>query len=109
MNTPLEEIFFAASRLGVNIRLVGGSFLEICPPDRVTLDFLALVREHKAELLAWLTARAARRHVIRQVLQGDFDGADTPTVNRVAAELQALTPCAARNLALVRLGQEATP
>jgi hypothetical protein len=37
------------------------------------------------------------------VLDGDFDFGDCATVNQVAAELQALPPSSARNVALMRL------
>ncbi len=103
MKSSLDEIFFTASRLGVVIGLAPGGLLEVGPAERVPPWFVAVVRDHKDELVTWLQARAARHHVVRQVLDGDFDFGDRSTVNRVAEELQALMPSSARNVALMRL------
>jgi len=66
--TTIDEIISEASRLGVAIALAPDGCLEVFPADRVPRDFLAAVRERKAELRACLEARAPWLHAAKQIL-----------------------------------------
>jgi hypothetical protein len=54
--------------------------------DRGTLqpELATKLREHKAELLAWLNAQ----HVAKQILCGEFSGCDKATASNLARVLQ---------------------
>jgi hypothetical protein len=105
----LAEIFFSASRLGVSFALASDGRVEVFPSERVTPDFLAVVRENRLEILAWLEARAARQHVVRQVLENEFTDSDAKMLEQVAGELQKLPRTFARDSALVHLMEGVQP
>ena len=64
-----------------------------CPPD-----FADVLRRHKGELLSWLEGRAAGLredeipwlHTARQVLEGEFEGADRSTCESVTFGLRSI-------------------
>ena len=70
-----------ATRRGLRL-IPRGDKLEVIPKSRLTPDFTNVLREHKAELLAFLEcgdcnaplARASWLHVAKQVLATEFDG-----------------------------------
>jgi hypothetical protein len=66
--------------------------------------FLLLV-EHRDEIRDRLRAV----HLCKQILCGEFDGADRLVADQVAVELQALAPSPIRNAALLKLVQMVKP
>lgn len=89
------ELFLEAIRRGLRLE-PRGEKLAVLPADRCPLDFADALRAHKAELLDYLEARAASLpadcapwlHIARQVLAGEFDGADRSTVESVSIGLR---------------------
>ncbi len=81
------ELYHEAARRGLRLEPRGGK-LAVIPGDRVPPDFADVLRQHKGELLNWLEARAAGLapdcapwlHVAKQILAGEFVGADSYTV-----------------------------
>jgi hypothetical protein len=92
-----DEILHEASRLGLRLK-PRGEMLEVTPKSRLTPEFVAVLREHKAELLVWLESRAcglpsdcaAWLHVARQILAGEFEGADSSTVESLIIGLRSI-------------------
>jgi hypothetical protein len=91
------ELCRRAAALGLRLEPAGDRLAVIpgrlCPPD-----FAAELRRHKAELLALLEANAANLpddcapwlHIAKQVLAGEFDGADKPTVESLTIGLRGI-------------------
>ena len=81
-----NDLFLEATRRGLRLEQRGDRLLvtpaRLCPPD-----FANVLRAHKGELLSWLEARATHLppdcapwlHIARQILAGEFDGADRST------------------------------
>ena len=75
-----------------------GNKLVVIPGDRVPPDFADTLRQHKGELLDLLEARtfnltpdcAAWLHVARQILAGEFEGADSSTVASLTIGLRSI-------------------
>jgi hypothetical protein len=92
-----QEICLEASRHGLRLKPVGDK-LAVIPAKRCPPEFADVLRQHKSELLAWLEAQpAGLRHdeapwlyVARQVLAGEFDGADRCTVESVTIGLRGI-------------------
>ena len=100
--TPQEIYDRAASR---GLRLIPrGCLLEVTPKSRLTPELLAVIRANKMELLAWLD-RVRRNGLLRQVLDGQFDGADNATREHIIQSLHGIPQ--ARS-AIARLESEAT-
>ncbi len=59
MNTPVQ-LYHRAAALGLRLELRGDK-LAVIPADRVPPEFANLLRQHKAELLAWLSAAPGSR------------------------------------------------
>ena len=82
---PLE-LCRQAKSLGLWLEPAGDK-LAVFPKGKCPPEFACVLRQHKAELLHWLGGRAARLredeipwlHVARQILAGEFDGADRST------------------------------
>ena len=80
------ELFQEATRRGLRLEHRGDK-LAVIPARLCTLDFANMLRAHKPELLSWLKGRAAGLredeipwlHVARQILAGEFEGADRST------------------------------
>lgn len=93
-----EELFREALRRGLSLRAAGGDRLGVKPTDRLTPDFAEQLRQHKAELLALLSAKAHPLtpdcvpwlHIARQVLNDEFAGADHSTVQSLTIGLLAV-------------------
>jgi hypothetical protein len=93
--SDVQTVLDRSRRLGLTLRPEGSRIAifpgRFCPPD-----LLADLRAHKRELLDWLEARAAGLtrdcapwlHVARQVLAGEFDGADKSTVQSLTIGLR---------------------
>ena len=84
--TP-AELCHEAARRGLRLEPRGDK-LAVIPANRCPPEFADTLRTHKGELLSWLEARTDGLsadcvpwlHVARQVLAGEFDGADRSTV-----------------------------
>ena len=86
-----------AAELGLRLEPRGDK-LAVIPAKRCPPDFADELRQHKGELLDWLEACAAGLapdcapwlHVARQVLAGEFDGADSSTVASLKIGLRSI-------------------
>ena len=105
----IEILLDRAAALGVSIKPRGGN-LHLSPAERCPADFVAEVRRHKPSLLAFLEhneaaeelGRARWLPVARQILAGEFDGADESTVRSLIIALRAIQDGVCQR-ALVRL------
>jgi hypothetical protein len=109
---PLE-LYTEAVRRGLRLEPRGDKLAVIpgrlCPPD-----FANVLREHKRDLLDLLEAKSSNLPldqarwlpVARQVLAGEFDGADRSTVQSLTIGLRSIAHPLCRR-ALERLGIQA--
>jgi hypothetical protein len=103
------ELYHEAARRGLRLEPRGDK-LAVIPGDRVPPAFADVLRQHKCELLNWLEARAAGLapdcapwlHVARQILAGEFDGADNSTVQSLTIGLRGIRHTLCQQ-ALIRL------
>ena len=80
------ELYREAARRGLRLEPRGDK-LAVIPGDRVPPGFADTLRQHKQEILSLLEGQAAGLtpdcapwlHVAKQVLAGEFDGADNST------------------------------
>ena len=108
------ELFQEAARLGLRLERRGDK-LAVIPADRVPPDFADVLRAHKIELLSWLEGRAAGLrqdqipwlHIAKQVLAGEFDGADRSMRESLTIGLRSIKHPLCRR-ALERLGVQTT-
>ena len=85
------DIYRHALHLGLRLEPREGDRLAVTPAAKAPPDFVEVLRQHKAELLALLEAQAANLtpdcapwlHVARQVLEGEFDGANRSTMESI--------------------------
>jgi hypothetical protein len=92
-----QTLYHEAARRGLRLEPRGDK-LAVIPADRVPPDFADVLRQHKRELMDWLEARAYHLppdcapwlHVARQVLAGEFEGADRSTVESLTIGLRAV-------------------
>jgi hypothetical protein len=104
-----NDLWNRAVALGLRLEPRGDRLAVIpgahCPPD-----LAEALRRHKAELLTLLEAKAHNLppdcapwiHIARQILAGEFDGADKSTVESLTIGLRAVNHALCR-LALERL------
>lgn len=93
----ITEIYSEAIKRGLRLESRGDK-LAVIPARLCAPDFADLLRQHKGELLHWLGGPAARlredeipwSHVARQVLAGEFVGADRSTVQSLAIGLRSV-------------------
>src|ERR1035438_2897555 len=79
-----------ATRRGLHLEPLDGDRLAVTPASLCPPDFADVLRQHKRAILDLLETKASRLpddcaawlHVARQVLAGEFDGADRSTVQR---------------------------
>lgn len=89
-----QEIYAEATRRGFEI-FRRGDMLVVRPSNLLTREFADEIRKHKGEILNWLEARASnltpdrapRLHTARQILEGEFDGADRSTCESLTSDL----------------------
>jgi hypothetical protein len=92
-----HEIYVEATRRGLRLKIVGDK-LAVIPAKRCPPDFAAVLRQHKGELLIWLDAHDSGLapdcvpwlHVARQILAGEFEGADSSTVESLTIGLRSI-------------------
>ena len=106
-----EELYHEATKRGLRLESAGDK-LAVIPAKRCPPDFAAVLRQHKHELLDWLETRTIQLtpdqvpwlHVARQVLNGEFVGADSSTVASLTFGLRSI-PHPTCKQALARLNQ----
>jgi hypothetical protein len=112
-----NEIFHEATRRGFRLEPRGDN-LAVIPGDRVPPEFAAILRAHKGELINWLEARSAGLtpdcapwlHIARQVMAGEFDGADNSTVESLTIGLRSIQhEICRRALARLTAGNQLKP
>jgi hypothetical protein len=92
-----NELILEANRRGLHLEPRGDK-LAVTPRDNLTPDFAAALRQHKGELLALLESKTAGLpadsapwlHVARQVLAGEFEGADKSTRESIIIGLRSI-------------------
>jgi hypothetical protein len=75
-----------------------GDKIAVTPAENCPPEFVDSLRAHKPEILAWVDARAAGLpadcapwlHIARQVLAGEWDGADGSTCESLLIGLRAV-------------------
>ena len=97
MNTKVcaTEIYLEATRRGLRL-IARGDKLEVTPKSRLSSEFAAVLREHKAQLIALLEIPdrdlehyyADGLHMAEQILAGEFDGADSSTTENLFVRLR---------------------
>jgi hypothetical protein len=93
----VRAILTRAQSLGLRLQ-VEGERIAIAPARLCPPELLATIREHKPEVMSLLEARAYHLppgcapwlHVARQVLAGEFDGADNSTVQSLTIGLRGI-------------------
>lgn len=91
------ELYQEAFRRGLRLEPRGDK-LAVIPGDRVPPEFADTLRQHKAELLAWLETKDANLsldcapwlHIARQILAGEFEGANSSTRESLAIGLRSI-------------------
>jgi len=115
MTTP-RAIYLEATRRGLRLE-PRGDHLAVIPKGKCSPDFIGVLRAHKRELLDLLeTKTVALRpdelpwlHVARQVLAGEFGGADRSTVESLTIGLRSIAhPVCHRALEHLRLNPQTT-
>jgi hypothetical protein len=107
--TTAPEIYQCAARLGLTLEARGDK-LAVIPAQRCPPDFADVLRQHKRELLDLLETKTGSLspdcvpwlHVARQVLAGEFEGADNSTVQSLTIGLRSI-PRPLCQQALIRL------
>lgn len=90
-----HAIYTEATRRGLRLER-RGDMLAVIPKGKCPPDFADVLRAHKGELLRWLEARscqlppdqAAWIPVARQILAGEFAGADGSTRDSITIGLR---------------------
>jgi hypothetical protein len=94
---PTVELYQRAIRLGLRLEPRGDK-LAVIPAKHCPPDFADVLRQHKGELLDLLEANSANLtpdcaawlHVARQILAGEFVGADSSTVSSLTIGLRSI-------------------
>ena len=89
----VQVLFSQARDLGLEFRLREHR-LVIAPGWRCPPAFIAKVREHRNEIVQQLLEerdRSAVVHLARQIVEGEFQGADANTCNVIAEALRRST------------------
>ena len=94
MRTP-DDILLAVKNAGGRLEPAGDKLRALLPAD-CSPELKAAIRQHKDEILDLFEARSVNMppgcapwlHVARQVLAGEFDGADKSTVESVTTGLR---------------------
>jgi hypothetical protein len=94
--TP-PELCHEAARRGLRLER-RGDMLAVIPAKRCPPEFADTLRQHKREILSLLEGQAAGLapdcapwlHVARQILAGEFDGADNSTAQSLTIGLRGI-------------------
>ena len=95
--SDVQTILTRAQKLGLHLQVEGDRIgiapARLCPPE-----LLATIRQHKPEIVSLLEAESANLppdcapwlHIARQILAGEFDGADNSTVQSLTIGLRGI-------------------
>ena len=108
--TTAQDIYLEAQKRGLRLEPAGDK-LAVMPKGKCPPDFAAVLRQHKPQLLTWLEGRAARLtedqipwlHIAKQILAGEFQGADRSTRESLTIGLRSIQHPVCRR-ALAQLG-----
>lgn len=97
MNQTLE-LYRRAVSLGLRLEPRAGDMLAVIPASRCPKDFADTLRQHKRELLSLIEGSTAGLspdcvpwvYVARQILDGEFDKADSSTVASLTIGLRGI-------------------
>jgi hypothetical protein len=95
--SDVQAILTRAQRLGLCLQ-VEGERIAIAPAWLCPPELLATIREHKPEVMSLLEAQTYHLppdcvpwlYVARQILAGEFDGADNSTVQSLTIGLRGI-------------------
>lgn len=111
-----QTLYTEAIRHGLRLEARGDK-LAVIPASRCPVEFADTLRSHKGELLSWLEAQrvgmradqAPWLHVAKQVLAGEFNGADNSTRESLVIGLRNLAhPVCRRALERLAVSQSQT-
>ena len=93
------DLYREATRRGLHLEPRDGDKLAVIPGDLCPPDFADMLRQHKRELLDLLETErkglpadcAPWLHIARQVMAGEFDGADRSTAESLTIGLRGIT------------------
>ena len=103
----------AVTQVGGRLEPAGDKLRVLLPAD-CSPELKSVIRQHKQEILSLLEGQAAGLapdcapwlHVARQVLAGEFDGADSSTVASLTIGLRGIVhPLCVQALARLRLNE----
>jgi len=109
--SDIQAILIRAQRLGLHLQ-VEGERIAIAPARLCPPELLVMIREHKPEVMSLMEDRACHLppdcipwlHIARQILAGEFDGADGSTRDSLRTGLRSinrpLCQCALQRLAI---------
>jgi hypothetical protein len=108
----IAEVINEATRRGLRLER-RGEFLAVRPKGACPPDFADVLRSHKAGILSLLEGRDAGLapdcqpwlHVAKQVLSGEFEGADGSTVESLTVGLRGIRHALCQQ-ALIRLTRQ---
>jgi hypothetical protein len=92
-----DSLLSETKRCGVKLSRRGDK-LVVAPADKCPPELIAMLREHKPEILTLLEAQASGLapdcapwlHVARQILAGEFDGCDSSTREALMIRLRSI-------------------
>jgi len=92
------DLYREATRRGLQLEARDGGKLAVMPPDRCPPDFVEVLRLHKREILDLLEANrhalppdcAPWLHVARQVLEGEWNDANSSEVASLTIGLRGI-------------------
>ena len=90
------DLYHEATRRGLHLQPLDGDRLAVSPASLCPPDFADVLRRHKRAILDLLETKAKRLpadcapwlHVARQILAGEFDGADRSTAESLTIGLR---------------------
>ncbi len=94
--TP-RQLYEEAKRRGLSLEH-RGQILRVYPARLCSTDFASLLQQNKPQIMALLEAKSAHLpadcapwiHIARQVLAGEFDGADRSTIGSLMIGLNSI-------------------
>ena len=107
------ELYREASRRGLRLEPRGDK-LAVFPANNCPPEFAEILRQNKGEIISWLKSVADRLapdtapwlHIARQVLAGEFNGADNSTVQSLMIGLRSIQhPLCQRAVAQLKINQ----
>jgi len=105
-----HDLYIEATRRGLSLE-PAGEFLAVRPKGKCPPDFAEVLRQHKRNIMDFLEAQSADLrpdeipwlNVARQIMDGEFDGANRSTVESLTIGLRSIAHPLCRR-AVERLG-----